>query len=93
MGENIQVKSRPGRSKLIGSSTGRVINRAVNQDRFISSKDLLEKISELTVALLISPKTVRRFLHEKDLHGRVARKKPFISKANKKTACICQKVY
>lgn len=80
------VNTSPGRGRprLTTSKEDRIIQRIVKKNRRISAEKVRIEIKEQN-GMLISPSTVRNRLSEIGLHGRMARKKPLISKKNQKT--------
>lgn len=79
------VKTSPGRGrrKLTTPKEDRIIQRIVKKDRRTSAEKVSLVIKEQN-DILISPSTVRNRLSDIGLHGRMARKKPLISKMNQK---------
>ena len=71
-----------GRKRKTSIHFDRVIQRKIKVDqRKLASNVKAEVEAELGIA--ISEQTVRRRMHEVGLNGRVARKKPYVSKVNK----------
>ncbi|RHY49393.1 hypothetical protein DYB28_004948 [Aphanomyces astaci] len=74
---------RTGRPPVTTPLEDRIIVRAVKQNHRLSAETLQE-----TFAVFhdkdISLATIRQRIRHTGLHGRVARKKPYLSKANKK---------
>lgn len=75
-------KPRSGRPSKMSSRTRAQIIRSVKQNPKISAPKIAVNVAEAT-GVAISAQTVRNVLHSDDYHGRVARKKSFISAANK----------
>lgn len=75
-------KSREGQGKILTEREERSLLKEIKQDPFKTAKELkisLKSSSGKDVCL----NTVRNTLHKYNYHGRVARKKPFISQKNK----------
>lgn len=72
-----------GRKKILSSYNKRYIERKIKENPKISLPKLTEEVGKL-IKKPISVETVRRSLKSEGYNGRVARKKPFISKANQK---------
>ena len=81
-----------GRRRKTSTHTDRILQRNVKTIRrksVVSVKDELE--NELKI--IISESTVRRRLHEVGLYGRVARKKPYVNKINRRKRLESAKNY
>lgn len=74
---------RMGRPVLATDRLRRLVVRQVLADRRLSADTVADQLREFH-ALIVSPSTVRNILHDAKLNGRAARKKPRISKTNKK---------
>lgn len=68
-----------GRPRKTSSCTDRRIAKLSKRDPFLSSKDILKELEEN-----VSSRTIRRRLADFNLHGRSARKVPFLSSRNTK---------
>lgn len=66
-----------GRPRKTTKQTDRRMVVMVKKDPFLSSRAILKELNEN-----ISARTVRRRMTEANLHGRIARKVPFLSKRN-----------
>lgn len=79
----LENKSREGQGIILNEREERSIVREIKHDPFKTAKDL--KISLINrTGKDVCLNTVRNTLHKYEYHGRVARKKPFISSKNKK---------
>ena len=58
-----------------------MIQRKIKTDRRKSASSVKHEIMQ-EIGITISSQTVRRRAHEAGLYGRVARKKPYVNKAN-----------
>lgn len=78
------ISNRPGRGrkKLLSQIDDRFICRQVKINPAINMKDLTNEVST-RIRKNISVETVRRTLRKEGYNGRIARKKPFISKTNR----------
>ena len=83
-------KPRVSRPRKITIRVDRMIHRLSEKDRFKTAVDIHAEISAQE-NLNISVHTVRRRLTEFGLKGRVARKKPLISKKNRKARLLFAK--
>ena len=72
-------RQRSGRPRITNAHQERIIKRKVLTDRFVSSRTIATDL----LPARVSPRTVRRRLNEFGLFGRVARKKPLISRRNR----------
>ena len=71
-----------GRKRKATIHTDRIIQRKIKTDRRKSSTSVKAELqTELNIT--ISETTIRRRAHEIGLYGRVARKKPYLTKANR----------
>ncbi|CAF3295365.1 unnamed protein product [Rotaria sp. Silwood2] len=78
------IANLAGRSRKRKTTTrvDKLIQRKIKVDRRKSASSIKHEImDELKIA--ISSQTVRRRAHELGLYGRVARKKPYVNKANR----------
>jgi len=71
-----------GRKRKTTAHVDRVIQRKIKADRRKSAAKVKIEI-EKELGVCIHENTVRNRLHEIDLNGRVARKKPFVNKVNR----------
>ena len=72
-----------GRRRKTNTHTDRILQRKVKTNRRKPAASVKAELeSELQV--IISESTVRRRLHEVGLYGRVARKKPYVNKRNRR---------
>lgn len=87
---HFQDKIRPKKSRKTTARVDRKIHRLSEANRFRTAVDIQSEISpELDTP--ISVHTIRRRLVEFGLHGRVARKKPYISAKNRKARFLFAK--
>ena len=71
------------RSRKTSTHNDRILQRKVKTNRRYPAASVKAELeSELKV--IISESTVRRRLHKVDLYGRVARKKPYVNKINRR---------
>uniref|UniRef100_A0A034WVZ0 Transposable element Tc1 transposase n=1 Tax=Bactrocera dorsalis TaxID=27457 RepID=A0A034WVZ0_BACDO len=85
-------KSRGGQGKKLNSHDERRILKEVKLNPFVSAPELklfVEKQLEKTVCA----ETIRNVLRSNDFHGRIMRKKPFISVRNKEKRLKFAKEY
>ncbi|CAF2761239.1 unnamed protein product [Rotaria sp. Silwood2] len=71
-----------GRKRKTTIRVDKAIQRKIKVDRRNSAPTVRQEI-EQELGVLISNQTVRRRLHEIGFYGRVARKKPYVNKANR----------
>lgn len=78
------TKNRPrsGRPKVFTSQEERIIVRKVKANPKKSAPKIQSEI-EREVGKSCNPETIRRVLHNAGYHGRIIRKKPFISQVNR----------
>ena len=78
------IRNKPGRErkKILSDIDNRFICRQIKINPGINMKNLTTEVST-RIKKNISVETVRRTLRKEGYHGRVARKKPYISKANR----------
>jgi len=74
---------RSGRRSLMSPRLKSALYRNVLKDRKLSAPKLAVEIKE-QYNINVSSKTISRALKSKGLHSRIARKKPFISRANQR---------
>ena len=79
--KTIVNKHRTGRPKKLTSREEKYILREIKKDPNVSAPELA-KIVNTNFKKEVHPELCRRILRNNDFHGRVARKKPFISKIN-----------
>ena len=72
-----------GRRRKTSTHTDRILQRKVKTNRRKSATSVKAEL-ENELKVIISESTVRRRLHEVDLYGRVARKKPYVNKINRR---------
>lgn len=84
--------TRPGRPKRLTDTEARSIVREVKANPVSSAVQIAKHIAE-TSGKPISASTIRRTLHKSGLHGRVPRKKPYISKTNQQKRLEFAKKY
>lgn len=70
-----------GRPKLLSDTEIRAVVREVKANPASSAVKIAENVTQ-TSGRSVSASTIRRSLHKNGLHGRVPRKKPYISKIN-----------
>lgn len=75
----VQKPEKRGKSRKTSETTDRKIVTTSKKDPFLSSKDIVKELN-----LNISSSTVRKRLIENNLHGRVARKVPLLTKKHVK---------
>ncbi|KAF0709174.1 hypothetical protein AaE_012951 [Aphanomyces astaci] len=75
-------KPRSGRPRVTTESEDRLITREIKKNRRLSAETLQESLAVFHDKD-ISTQTIRRRIKAEGLNGRAARRKPFISKANK----------
>lgn len=71
-----------GRERKITATTDRLIVRKIKANRRISANMVKAEI-EKELGIVLHPNTIQNRAHEAGLFGRVARKKPFVSKRNR----------
>lgn len=81
--KTLKNNARSGRPRKFNDHTGRVIIRMVKQNPKISAIKIVEHLKN-NLNTDISVSTVRSFLRNQGYHGRVARRKYFVSEANRK---------
>jgi transposase len=81
-----------GRKRKTTIQLDRVIQRKVKVNRRKSASSVKAEI-ETELGMIISEQTVRRRLHEAGFKGRVARKKPYVDKANRTKRIQYAKTY
>lgn len=75
----VENKGRNAPNKIFSASDERYIVQKVKQNPKLSAPKLASEMENM-VGKSCSAETIRRILRNNDLHGRVARKKPFINK-------------
>lgn len=88
------LKDKPGRGRkrILSESDERLIVRKVRNNPKVSVPKLTAEVSK-DINRSVSTETVRRVLRKSNLHGRVARRKPFISAVNQKKRLEFAKAY
>lgn len=76
-------KKRKSPKKILSDADERWILRYVKKNPRMSAPKIASEV-ENYLKMIVSAETVRRVLRKHNFHGRVARKKPFISKKNQK---------
>lgn len=79
----IDLNHSPGRPKRFSTHEERAIVRKVKADPLLSAPKIVSEVMQ-EWNKKVGSETVRRVLRKAGLNGRVARKKPFVSKVNKK---------
>jgi len=79
MSDSHENMPRSGRPKATTTKIDREIVVLMEKSNECNAVDIAERLAELN-AVYISPKTVRRRLHEAGLHGRSILKKPLLTK-------------
>ncbi|CAK9832656.1 Transposable element Tc1 transposase [Anthophora retusa] len=82
-----------GRKKILSGIDNQFICREIKINPGINIKNLTTEISNRIKGKNISVETIRRTLRKEEYHGRVARKKPYISKANREKRLQFAKTY
>lgn len=82
MTNTIENKPRCGRARKLTARAVRHLRKLVLKDRRASASHLSEEVST-AVGVKISAQTVRRTLHEMNLHGRRPRRKPLLKQRHK----------
>lgn len=81
--KSLQNNSRSGRPRKINQRVGRSIIRMIKENPRISAVKIVEYLKN-NLSIELSTSTVRSFLRCQGFHGRVARKKYFVSETNRK---------
>ena len=89
---SVENKARSGRPKKLSTRDRRQIVRSVQNKPFTSAQSLANDIASSS-GKVVCAQTVRNVLHNVGLHGRTARKKPFISEANREKRLTFAKEY
>lgn len=78
------ITNKPGRGRkeILSSTTKRIITRQIQKNPKTSAVKIATSAST-AIERSVSAETIRRVLRKANYHGRVARKKPFFSKANR----------
>lgn len=79
----LQTKKRTGRKKILTPREEIKLVRKVQRNPFLSAPKLAAQIVQESGKTL-HPSTVRKIINKNGLHGRIPRKKPYISKVNRK---------
>ena len=90
--KNIEDLPRSGRPQILSNVDKRAIARRVKSNPSESAVKISEELT-MNLGASVSASTVRRALHEHGLYGRVPRRKPYISKPNKKKRLHYAKKY
>ena len=72
-----------GRRRKTSTNTDHILQRKVKTNRRKSAVSVKVELESL-LKVIISESTIRRRLHEVGLYGRVARKKPYVNKINRR---------
>lgn len=80
--DRIEDNARSGRPKKLTEHDERVIIRTIKRDPRISAPKLVSVVAE-SLAIDVSESTIRRVIYREGMHGRIARKKPFVSEVNR----------
>ena len=91
--QNLEDAPRSGRPSLTSPREKRNIKFRSLQDRRLTAKAIALKEAPTFCKNKIKVSTVKNILKEADLNGRVARKKPLLSKRNRKLRYEWAKVY
>lgn len=83
MTNSVSTLPRSGRPRKTCTRTDRLVVRKVMTNRRLSASDLANDLKDSHTAD-VTPQTIRNRIHDAGLAGRAARKKPFLSPANKK---------
>jgi len=73
---------RSGRPPIITERDGRHLKQILNKNRRTNINELSEEFVTST-STKVSKTTVRRYLHTRNIYGRIGAKKPFVNVANK----------
>lgn len=76
-------KSRNGRPRKIDEHVGRIIIRKIKRNPRISAEKIVAELQQYN-EINVCASTVRNFLRSNEYHGRVARKKFYVSETNRK---------
>lgn len=88
----LKSKARSGRPKILTDAAKRLLVRKVKRNPMISAPKIADELrNDLQIALC--DQTVRNVLRENNYHGRTDRRKPFISKVNRKKRLLFAKMY
>ncbi|KAI4871408.1 hypothetical protein NFI96_000872 [Prochilodus magdalenae] len=79
------VETLPGRSrkKILTATAVRYLKRNVEKNPRVTAKELKKDLSD--VGTEVSAQTIRRALHNEDLHARTPRRTPLLTPKNKKS--------
>ncbi|GBL99125.1 hypothetical protein AVEN_64120-1 [Araneus ventricosus] len=89
---NVEKKQRSGRPRTFSEREERWIMRQVHINPRTSEVKLTLK-GKSRFRKSVNPETVRNVLRKHKYHGRVPRRKPYISKANRKVRLAFDKMY
>ncbi|KAI4874720.1 hypothetical protein NFI96_007700 [Prochilodus magdalenae] len=79
-----------GRKKILTATAVRYLKRNVEKNPRVTAKELKKDLSD--VGTEVSAQTIRRPLHNEDLHARTPRRTPLLTPKNKKkSTAVCQK--
>lgn len=79
---NVYTPPRSGRPRKTDERVDRVIVRVTKQNRRSSAAQLAGDLKD-RFDITVSPQTIRNRLHDAGLHGRAARKKPYLTKQHR----------
>lgn len=89
---NFSNKPKPSKRKIFSDSDERWLLRQVKKQPHLSAPKLAAE-AEKCLGKKSDPETVRNVLRKHNFNGRVARKKPFVSKINKKKRVMFANTY
>lgn len=81
--ECVANKPRTGRPKKLGIRDGNFIWRKIKADPTTSATSIAKELQEFN-GIDVHAETIRRTLRRNNFHARTARRKPFVSEANRK---------
>ena len=76
------ILPRKGRPKKITPIVTKQLLKRVDRNRFSKTRELRDFVVK-KIRKNVCNRTIRRILNENELHGRIARKKPFVSEVNR----------
>ncbi|KAA8590035.1 hypothetical protein FQN60_013400 [Etheostoma spectabile] len=79
---SLNTKPRSGRPRKVSAKTARRIVRDAQKNPQVTSGEKQAALEQDGV--VVARSTIRRYLNKKELHGRVARKKPLLRQCYKK---------
>ncbi|KAI4885643.1 hypothetical protein NFI96_007298 [Prochilodus magdalenae] len=79
-----------GRKKILSATAVRYLKRNVEKNPRVTAKELKKDLSD--VGTEVSAQTIRRALHNEDLHARTPRRTPLLTPKNKKSRLQYAKV-